>query len=331
MAKNKVKSFFKGFGWTVLIVFLVFLVFLAFGHVNNRWYKLIYVKSDSMAPLFKSGDLIFITKPPYEIKPGMVISFQIKNDIVTHRVVAVSDDGSITTKGDANNVIDDWGNLKIKKIGGIYRFKIPYLGYPIAYTNGWLKGTVLPSMSVFFQEKVPNFFQKAFSMIQINGTNAFFTNQKSFPVSISVETTPPTEAPSGALSLDLGNAYAVDQEQVESTLTIDNFSINNNEVSCSSKDVVLTINVTNSSGILENLEMRLVNDGENWTEEQTGWEPYVTTKNWQLSEGNGEKWVFIQIRNQNNQDSMIGSSDSIQFTEPTETTIETTGEPTPSN
>ena len=330
MAKKGVKSFFKGFGWTVLIVFLVFLVFLAFGHINNRWYKLIYVKSDSMTPLFKSGDLIFITKPPYEIKPGMVVSFQVKNDIVTHRVVAVSDDGSITTQGDANNVIDDWGNLKIKKIGGIYRFKIPYLGYPIAYTSGWLKGSVLPNMSAFFQEKVPNFFQKAFSMIQINGTSAFFTDQKSFPVSISMGTTPPTEAPSGALSLDLGNAGALGQEPVESTLTIDNFSINNDEISCSSKDVGLTINVA-SSGLLENLEMRLVNDIESWTDEQPVWEPYATTKIWQLSDGDGEKWVFIQIRNQNNQDSIVSASDSILFTEPTETTIEMTGETIPSN
>lgn len=40
-------------------------------------------------------------------------------------------------------------------------------------------------------------------------------------------------------------------------------------------------------------QMRLSNDGTNWTE----WIPYQSTYNWTLLEGNGERTVFVEVRN----------------------------------
>jgi signal peptidase I len=191
MVKKGFKSFFRRLGWTILILFLIFTVFLGYGHVNNRWYKLIWVQSDSMKPVFQHGDLICITKPPYEIKPGMIITFQIKNNIVTHRVAAVNEDGSLVTKGDTNNVNDDWGNYKIKKVAGLYQFKLPYLGwidYAAGLTRHWISKAALPVLANVFEEKVPNFFQKTLALVKISGTSAFFTNRNSISGSIGMET-----------------------------------------------------------------------------------------------------------------------------------------------
>lgn len=182
-------SFFKGLGWTVLVIFLIFLIFLAYGNINNRWYKLIYVKSDSMSPTIKAGDLICITKPPYNIEPGMIISFEIEDQIVTHRVFSVEEDGEIKTKGDANDLIDDWGDYEIKNVGGIYRFRIPYIGYPIGFINGWLNNKALPAINIFFRQKVPSFIDNTIERFQIRGTNAFFTNQDELIVSIDMSDT----------------------------------------------------------------------------------------------------------------------------------------------
>lgn len=301
MARQKVKSFFKGFGYTILILFLVFMVFLSYGHINNRWYKLIYVRSDSMTPIFKAGDLILITKPPYNLNPGDIITFQIKGEIVTHRIQAIENDGNIITKGDANKVADDWGEYQIKKVAGIYRFKIPYLGYPIAYASSWTKGKALPFVKNLF-----------------TGTNAFFTNQDKISASLIAETT--TEE-----SLNLSESPNIQENQQSQEFKI-NFTINNNDDLTDKKEVLLNIQVENNQNNGE-MQMRFNNDNADWIDEITGWEPFANSKNWVLSEGEAEKNVFMQIKD--SAGNIFSASDSIIFktdpiTESTETTLDTT-------
>ncbi|MCJ7804256.1 signal peptidase I [Patescibacteria group bacterium] len=332
MVKKGFKSFFKGLGWTILILFIIFGIFLGYGHLNNRWYKLIWVQSDSMKPVFQHGDLICITKPHYEIKPGMIITFQIKNNIVTHRVVAVNEDGSLVTKGDTNNVNDDWGSYEIKKVAGLYQFKLPYLGwvdYAAGISRSWIGKTVLPVLANVFEEKVPNFFQKFLALIKINGTNAFFTNQDKLNVSLAAATEIATIE--GLAQVET----FIEEQTEEESLTIDKFVINNDDEKTSSQDVVLTISATGQEP--ENLQMRLANDSESWADENSGWGSYTETKDWQLSEGQGEKTVFLQIKD--SEGNIVSASDVIIFeeetiteptetTEPNETTQETNGEST---
>ena len=85
-------------------------------HVANLFgYTPLTVQSDSMAPTFRSGDLIFIrTCDPSTLKEGDIICFHtiIDNEYAlnTHRIQSietVGDARSYTTIGDNNNGIAD--------------------------------------------------------------------------------------------------------------------------------------------------------------------------------------------------------------------------------
>jgi hypothetical protein len=58
----------------------------------------------------------------------MVLTMNVNGQLVTHRLLGFRDDGTLLTKGDNNPVFDDWGNAAVKVVG-LYRFRIPYLGY----------------------------------------------------------------------------------------------------------------------------------------------------------------------------------------------------------
>jgi len=72
-------------------------------------YRLFIVKTESMTPKLKVGEMI-MTKEADDLKPGDIISFYsddpaIKNQVNTHRIVAIKDGGFIT-KGDSNPFVD---------------------------------------------------------------------------------------------------------------------------------------------------------------------------------------------------------------------------------
>ena len=84
-----------------------------------------------MEPTIRPGDLIIITPLPDTLEPGMIVSMSVNDSIVTHRIIYLQPDGSFLTRGDANNTVDKWGNSKVKMIG-LYKARIPYLGYVLA-------------------------------------------------------------------------------------------------------------------------------------------------------------------------------------------------------
>ena len=63
-----------------------------------------------------------------EIKVGDIIVFKLDNKFVTHRVTAINDDNTFTTKGDANQT-EDLVPVKFENFVGKTVFSIPYLGY----------------------------------------------------------------------------------------------------------------------------------------------------------------------------------------------------------
>ncbi len=140
----------------ILTYFILVLVFLAYGMLPNRWYHIFYTYSGSMLPTFAAGDLIVITPPPARLLPGQVITLNVNGQLVTHRLLRIEADGRLVTKGDNNPAADDWGNLPVKLIG-LYRFRIPYLGYLSRITT----------------------FMKPI------GSGAWFNSNDSIPVSIS--------------------------------------------------------------------------------------------------------------------------------------------------
>ena len=119
------------------------------------------VQSDSMAPTFKAGDLIFVKKinDMYSLQANDVITFYTIIDdmrvLNTHRIVEVKDDNgtrSYITRGD-NNPIDDkipvypadlvgkWGGVKIAGGGKVLDF--------LRSKTGFFVCVVIP-MAIFF-------------------------------------------------------------------------------------------------------------------------------------------------------------------------------------
>ncbi|HSJ70835.1 MAG TPA: signal peptidase I [Acidimicrobiia bacterium] len=112
---------------TLVVIALVLVLFLAYGLVDNRWYRIVAIEGGSMSPTIETGDAIVLTRPPAELEVGMVVTLEAEGTVVTHRIVSVNDDGTFTTKGDANDVADDWDGLRVDVVG-IQRARIPFLG-----------------------------------------------------------------------------------------------------------------------------------------------------------------------------------------------------------
>lgn len=68
------------------------------------------VESGSMEPAIKTGSVCFIDKRQQfsNMQVGDIIAFKLSSGAsVTHRVAEINDDGTITTKGDANANVDN--------------------------------------------------------------------------------------------------------------------------------------------------------------------------------------------------------------------------------
>ena len=131
---------------TVLSLILAGLAFLYF----SPDYNLYLVRSESMTPAIKMGDLI-ITGPlngPIngELKPGAIVTYEHSEELVTHRLQSI--DGTVLiTKGDAVEDPDPW-TVTVSNVKGIYLFKIPYVGYMnnfVRTKSGWFIAIIVPA------------------------------------------------------------------------------------------------------------------------------------------------------------------------------------------
>ncbi|MFC2020627.1 signal peptidase I [Chloroflexota bacterium] len=112
-------------------------------------YNLYLVRSESMKPAILMGDLI-ITGPLLnqlnrEVKPGTVVTYEYKNELITHRVQSI-DENTLVTKGDATEDPDPW-TVTMSDVRGIYLFKIPYVGYMLNFIHtklGWFLTIIIP-------------------------------------------------------------------------------------------------------------------------------------------------------------------------------------------
>lgn len=120
--KKTLKIIGNTLGWIfniICIAALVLAVFTAYNAhktgepANIFGYRPVYVLTGSMEPYMKT-DSIVITKDVKnidEINVGDVVTYHITDDdgkrlVITHRIKEISKDGTITTKGDNNNVPD---------------------------------------------------------------------------------------------------------------------------------------------------------------------------------------------------------------------------------
>ena len=120
------------------------------------------VKSDSMAPTFREGDLIVIREcSPASLQVGDIITFHtiINNEYAlnTHRIAEIKEVGEArcyVTKGD-NNAVEDTHMISDGDIVGRYVGKVPVLGKVLAFLSGkvgLLVVIVLPMLLCFIYQ-----------------------------------------------------------------------------------------------------------------------------------------------------------------------------------
>lgn len=111
-----------------VVALLVLLALTVLGH------RVLVVRSDSMAPALRAGDLIVIEmQRPATVEPGEIVTFRDHsrgNVLVTHRVIeSVRTDGQMhfKTRGDANSGIEQWSISTGGRLGQL-RARIPGVG-----------------------------------------------------------------------------------------------------------------------------------------------------------------------------------------------------------
>lgn len=123
----------RTYDWLLLIIMLVLVIIM-----GAKLVTLMVVVSDSMKPEFERGDIIITQSINLTPVPGDIITFHATDEYnsISHRVVSVTGDGKIVTRGDNNGYIDRYdtrqkdvvakaimynGNpIVIKKLGALF-------------------------------------------------------------------------------------------------------------------------------------------------------------------------------------------------------------------
>lgn len=154
--------------WVVILVAALY-AFTTMASRDNQnvanlfGYTPLTVQSDSMAPTFSAGDLIFIhTCDPSTLKEGDIICFHtiIDNEYAlnTHRIEKIDESNGVrsyTTMGDNNNGIADTHVISDGDIVGKYVGRIPKLGNVMDFlssSTGFLVVIVLPMLLFFIYQ-----------------------------------------------------------------------------------------------------------------------------------------------------------------------------------
>lgn len=171
----------KILGW--LLSILLGLIVLSLGLIYFLpGYDIYIVRSDSMQPVFKSGDLIISVPADSflagDIGVGSIIVYQSSDELVTHRIISIEGE-QLITKGDANED-PDARTIALSQVSGVFLFSIPVLGYAVDFVQsktGWFVCILLPSfllMLLIIRGILKEAFKKDFSDTQkVENENRF--------------------------------------------------------------------------------------------------------------------------------------------------------------
>ncbi len=93
-------------------------------------WKPVAIVSGSMYPLIKPGDIVVAAPTDgTQLEPGTVIVFKdpVFEGLISHRIYSINDDGTYTTKGDAN-ASKDSTPISPDSVVGVGRLLVPYIG-----------------------------------------------------------------------------------------------------------------------------------------------------------------------------------------------------------
>lgn len=151
MASRKfIKRFFHI--TAIIIYFLIGVYTIVCIPMLARYHPLV-VLSGSMEPTYKIGSILYYKEDlGKNLKEGDVITYVMKNgDYVSHRIVSIEDD-LITTKGDANNVVDAVKTPKENVKGKVAKISLPLVGYYIQGVNNHLPLAIITSVIILVSE-----------------------------------------------------------------------------------------------------------------------------------------------------------------------------------
>lgn len=120
----------------ILIILAYNIILVAISNINTEKGMSLFgceayiIKTNSMEPSIKNGDVVITKKVPEEkIQVGDIITFKQDADIITHRISRIEEENGkkYITKGDNNN-IEDSSKITYQEIKGKEIIAIPYLG-----------------------------------------------------------------------------------------------------------------------------------------------------------------------------------------------------------
>ena len=113
----------------IKIIYLFLLMYLIIFIPKLFGYKPLVVISGSMEPTLKVGGLLYYEEIDInDFKEKDILVYELKDHIISHRVVEHLDNGFIT-KGDANNSYDSSIVSDNQVLGRGTNWSIPFLGY----------------------------------------------------------------------------------------------------------------------------------------------------------------------------------------------------------
>jgi signal peptidase I len=102
----------------LIVVCLALIVPAALLASGKLPYRIYVVHTGSMVPTIPPKSAVIVKEGAYHV--GQVISFETVNGVVTHRLVKRNADGTLVTKGDANQTVDPGAPLQpTQVIGGV--------------------------------------------------------------------------------------------------------------------------------------------------------------------------------------------------------------------
>jgi signal peptidase I len=115
----------------VVVGLVLAATFGALALVGLRGHAVYAVSTGSMAPTIPPRSAVVVTK---DVAPqiGDVITYEHHGALVTHRLVAINADGTLRTKGDANDTPDAWGTPR-SDVVGVVTSHVPQVGYWLVY------------------------------------------------------------------------------------------------------------------------------------------------------------------------------------------------------
>jgi signal peptidase len=145
--------------WSIISVAVAVVAFLIAGiallatTTFKGQVKALVVRSGSMQPTIPVGSLVVVRKNTSQYQIGDVVTFQLGNVYVTHRIKSIQEN-QFQTQGDANNAPDTQLVSQTSVIGKVW-ISIPYIGKTLTFVKtpkGFSLLIILPAFIIVIQE-----------------------------------------------------------------------------------------------------------------------------------------------------------------------------------